>query len=690
MRLALIALLVACASQPRPLQLRRVILYQNGLGYFERTGRPAGDTLELAFARRELDDVLKTLTVIDRRGGSVATVDVPVTSDRDRIVTLGVRLGGSRTHDVLVGYAVPTPTWKAAYRVVLDDDRRALLQGWAVINNASQEDWTGVQLTLATGAPFSLASDLSTPRFVERPDATGRLIRPTVLGPIEGELRGAIDTDHDGILDVEDRCPDLPGDDDDDGCPDRGRLVVSSSSLVVLEPLHFERGTDVLPASAAPIVAAVASALRTAPEITLLEIAGHASGDEPEAWGLAARRATAVRAALIAQGIAADRLTIAPYGATQPGGHKPVQQRRVEFLILKRTSAAGAASAPVLDARAVQASTRTRSTPAAVAGTVRYQLTEPVTIRRGATSMVSILNQSVAGEEALLFRPDPAAPGSERHPFRVVRLDNASGYTLEPGPVAIFAGGSFVGDGLLSRLELGETAWIPYALDGATRVTVATDDAERPVRLIAIRRGVATVETAGIRTTRYTIAAGRDAPRTIFVRHAPPAGFTPAELPPDTIDQGGAYLLPVPLQGARTATLVVEDREARTRSVALLDGRTTELSMYLEHAPAEIVDRLRDVIALREQLAAIDDRAERLRTRIADLAQRAGEQRDSLRTLEKVATAAELRRTLLAGLGQTTRDADTAARALTVELEAAALARGKLADAISTLSLDSP
>src|SRR5690242_4639679 len=169
----------AAAQQRRtPMQLHRVVLYQNGIGYFERAGHVGGDTLKLEFARGELDDVLKTLTVIDRLGAGVATVDVPTASDKDKEIALGVRLSAGRVHDVRVSYAVPTPTWKAAYRVVLDE--KPLLQAWAMINNQSREDWTNIQLTLATGAPMSLALDLHTPQYASRPDATGHMIAPTI------------------------------------------------------------------------------------------------------------------------------------------------------------------------------------------------------------------------------------------------------------------------------------------------------------------------------------------------------------------------------------------------------------------------------------------------------------------------------------------------------------------------------
>src|SRR5262249_45133528 len=158
------------------------------------------------------------------------------------------------------------------------------------------------------------------------------------------------------------------------------------------------------------------------------------------------------QAALIARGIQAERLTVATYGASQPiasaqGETGRAKNRRVELVILERVAAAPSAPArprtrpepPRLAAASAAASTRTRAAPARRGGAVRYGLSEPVSIRRGAAAMVSILNQRVPGRDVFLFRPDGNAPGSDRHPFRAVRLVNRSGYTLEPGPIAIFA-----------------------------------------------------------------------------------------------------------------------------------------------------------------------------------------------------------------------------------------------------------
>jgi outer membrane protein OmpA-like peptidoglycan-associated protein len=675
--------------------LRRVILYQNGIGYFERTGHVTGQAMRLGFARGELDDVLKTLTVVDRLGAGVATVDVP-TQARGDTLELGVRLAAGRVHDVTVGYAVPTPTWKAAYRVVIGDDhpgsagrdRDGLLQAWAMVNNASQEDWSGVQLTLATGAPISFALDLHTPQYVSRPDATGHLVAPTVTAPLDPVTATATDRDGDGIPDVDDKCPDEPetynGFDDLDGCPDHGRVIVTDSSVMILEPIRFAKGAGTLDASALPIIDAVAKTLAANPEIVQIEIGGNASGDEVDPWGLATRRANAVRDALVERGIDARRLVVTPYGATQPIGAAD-RDRRVDFVILKRAEGERAPAALTPQTMATTAHTATK--PVDIAGSVRFVLTEPVSIRRGGSSMVSILNAPIDAADVYLWRPDANAPGSDRHPYRAVKLANTSGYTLEPGPIAIFARGSFVGDSLLGRLALGEITWVPYAIDGATTVTATRAADERPLRIVAVHHGVASVEAAAVRTTTYKIDAGREPAATIYLRHGKAAGFVARDLPPGTIDQGDAYVIPLPLAPGKSSVLVVDEREPVQRTIELLDARGTGLAAYVEGSdlPAGTLAAVQAAIALREDSARVEAQAVSLRARIRDLATRAEEIRQSLRTLEHVASADDLRKKLVASLAATTVEADALARQLAERGEALATAHAKLQDAIREL-----
>jgi len=736
--------LAGCSGQPRRMPLQRVVLYQNGIGFFERTGRVGGDRIQLPFSRHELDDVLKTLTVIDRGQAGVATIEVPELHDRDKHVTLGVRMAGGGAHDVAVSYAVPTPTWKAAYRIVLDDrdGAPALLQGWAKVDNASQEDWRGVRLTLATGAPMSYALDLHTATFVDRPDVTGKLVSPVVIGRVQNEKAGAGTGDKDGdkVANADDMCPDDPEDkdgfededgcpdpdndkdriadrtdkcpnepetynglEDEDGCPDRGRVIVTDTAIEILDNIYFAAGSDSVRRESMPIVDGVAATLAGNPSIKQVEVQGHAAAGERDPLGLSDRRAAAVQAALMAKGVPASRLTAQGYGATQPLDRGATERaraknRRVAFLILKRSAdepdrpAGKPAPLPAIDPRTAQASARPQVRPVEVAGAVRYEIATPVSVARGASTLVPILGKPVTAEDAYLWRPDASAPGSDRHPFRAVRLVNTSGFTLQPGSIAIFARGTFVGDSLLDRLDLDETAWIPYALDSGTAVTSTGATAERPVRIVALHRGVLTVENAGVRTTTYRIAAGRQPARRIYLRHARAPGYSVKDLPPGTIDQGDAYLLAASLSPGKTTELVLEEREPRRRALELIDSRAGDLGVYVEGSslPPGVGDRIKQAVDLRKQMAAVEEEITAARRKLDDVSARSHEIRESMRALEKVRTADDLRKKLIASLAAATQESDQLAKEIAAKSEVLAGVRGRLQDAIRGLQLDEP
>jgi hypothetical protein len=58
------------------LPIRRVVLYKNGVGYFEHLGRVRGSQdVHIDFTSAQLNDVLKSLTVLDLSGGRITGVD---------------------------------------------------------------------------------------------------------------------------------------------------------------------------------------------------------------------------------------------------------------------------------------------------------------------------------------------------------------------------------------------------------------------------------------------------------------------------------------------------------------------------------------------------------------------------------------------------------------------------------------
>src|SRR5947209_1553348 len=73
----------------------------------------------------------------------------------------------SRSRTLRIAYITPTPIWKSSYRLSLDEGSSSL-EGWAIIDNTTDEDWKNARLSVVSGRPISFISLLDTPRFAQR------------------------------------------------------------------------------------------------------------------------------------------------------------------------------------------------------------------------------------------------------------------------------------------------------------------------------------------------------------------------------------------------------------------------------------------------------------------------------------------------------------------------------------------
>jgi hypothetical protein len=84
---------------------------------------------------------------------------------------VSISFQGEGKRSVRVGYVIENPIWKTSYRLVLAKDKadKPFLQGWAVVENPTDEDWKDVRMALVSGRPISFQMDLYTPLYVTRP-----------------------------------------------------------------------------------------------------------------------------------------------------------------------------------------------------------------------------------------------------------------------------------------------------------------------------------------------------------------------------------------------------------------------------------------------------------------------------------------------------------------------------------------
>src|SRR5262249_42098966 len=102
---------------------------------------------------------------------------------------------------VRVGYVVENPMWKTSYRLVLPSGKKQeapYLQGWAVVENPSDEDWNSVRMALVSGRPISFKMDLYTPLFVPRPTVVPELFAS--LNPVA--YSGSMEDDQRRLADL--------------------------------------------------------------------------------------------------------------------------------------------------------------------------------------------------------------------------------------------------------------------------------------------------------------------------------------------------------------------------------------------------------------------------------------------------------------------------------------------------------
>jgi hypothetical protein len=102
---------------------------------------------------------------------------------------VSINFVGDGKRNVRVGYVIENPIWKTSYRLVLDKKEKPYLQGWAVVENPTDEDWKDVRMALVSGRPISFQMDLYQPLYVPRPVVEPELFAslrpPTYSGALD-------------------------------------------------------------------------------------------------------------------------------------------------------------------------------------------------------------------------------------------------------------------------------------------------------------------------------------------------------------------------------------------------------------------------------------------------------------------------------------------------------------------------
>lgn len=717
------------------LALERVVLYRNGIGYFERHGDVDDDALHIKVRRDQVDDLLKSLTVIDRSTGRAVSVSMPLDPEswasaalatlapgrgslaqvldglRGTQVVLHTREGRLAGRIVMVEQMIdePDPSARAPRAIAPDggheqDHRVTLLQG---------DDMKIVRLSKITGVTLKdgdlalqlnrrldasagqgmfqqvevvirlagkRAHDLAVSYVVAAPmwKPTYRVVLPQ-QGKGKALLQGWAVVDNTSGEDWNDVKLGLTSGEPiafryDLHSPrtidraDMTEVGVRRRVAVAVGESSFEEAEEPAPAPPADAPASGATAFDQR-EYAKQEEEAYAADDGEYAKEKSKRAVSAPRKSAGGGygGMKGDR----------DEDQAPPERPNIDYDALRRTTIASAKAK-------------------AVSGLTTFDLDERVTVPNGSSTMVAILNQQVEGEQTFMYTPGGAGVGFEANPYRVVRFRNSTPFVLEPGPISIYSGDSFVGEGLSESVGTGVSATLPFAVEPSVIVSSNVTYTGDEMQLLRIVRGVLEVESFARTTTSWTVKAPQSMGTfDVLVRHAKAGwNYTLLDPPKGTEVLPDAYLVPVHVTKAGSeGSVTLIEQTPSTTTLSIWDGRATGLLENLvasaKLTPA-IRKKLEPVVKLRQEIGRIDTEVEGLKRQQVELDQRANETRANLEAIKKDPAAGALRAKLNKRLDDFTAEGDRIGRKV-VELQSQRLEKKiSLEDLLQDLEFEAP
>ena len=739
----LISTLPACAHR-RPgattqgeLDLHRVVLYRSGVAYFERTGEVNGDALRLSIRRDQINDVLKSLTVVERGSGRAVSVSLPLDPEAWASAALAsLRPGEGNLARVLDGLrgadvVLHTRRGRIAGRIVMVEEIRDEpdpdlgKNSSATINLGRLRDHRVTllrgdrmvveRLSKVTGV--TLRNEELAMHLHRRLDAAAG---EGMFERIEIELRLAGARSHDLLVSYVVGAPMwsptyrvvLPEGGKGTALLQGWAVVDNISgedwdgvkmSLTAGEPIAFQydlhtpqqiQRTDLTPAGRRRRARVALG------ETTWAEGEAEAMEDQKrQAEAEAARKAEqmAMDLEMDEESEAVGGLGVVGTGRGG-GGRGPAQKKARRARPHTATVAPSGAVAPApepprMDADTLARSLQVKASAKQVSGLTHYELGDPVTVPNGTATLVAILNARVEAEETFLFRPGGSGPGYEQNPYRVVRFKNSTPFALEPGPISIYAGGSFVGEGMSEIVGTGTSATIPFAVEPSILVTSRTRHSGDEMKLIRIVRGVMEVESFARTTTTWEARAQHAEGFRLLVRHGKTgSNYDIVDPPKGTEKLPDAYLVPITVaKGKRQGSVTVIEQTPSRTTLSIWNARAPKLlERLLVGGELTAAQRklLQPVVDLRLKIGRIDTEIDGLRRQVQELDQRAEATRRSLEAIKKDPRAGNLRARLSKRLESFIRDGDRLGRKI-VELQSKRLElKINLEDRLQNLNLD--
>jgi hypothetical protein len=569
------------AESAEKLPVRRVVLYENGVGYFEHLGRVRGSQdVHIDFTSAQLNDVLKSLTVLDLAGGRITGVDYNSEAPlARRLATLRLALGekpsvseflaalrGARlevrggTGPALTGklLSVERKTRNAANWTV-ETDEISLITDAGEVRSVDLNPTTNVRivdhdLNVEIGKYLSLIASareqdvrrmtISTAGTGERNlyvsyisevpiwKTTYRIVLPTKAEK-KPLLQGWAIVDN------------TVGEDWND----------VELSLVAGAPHSFIQELSEPYYGRRPVV--------PLPESVQLSPQTHAATLVPQAQTFSAGVSGGV-----AGGIAGGSMGGVIGGVSGGTGRNTA---------LAAPQTIGVASETVEVESAMEGS-EPAAEGAALGDMFEYKLKERVTIRKNQSALVPILQTDILADKVSLWNETLGMV----HPLRALWLNNASTLTLKGGSFSVLDENTFAGEGLLEAIRPGERRLLSYATDLGLVVDSKMESEQERVTHAFLRHGLLTTQSELREKKTYIVRNEDTVARALVIEHPARQEYTlAADAPKPEEKAAELYRFRLNVPPKETARLVVNEAKPLYTEYALRDVTDDQIALYL-------------------------------------------------------------------------------------------------------------
>jgi hypothetical protein len=537
----------AATGSAARLPVTRVILYKNGVGYFEHSGRIRGNQdVDIDFTTAQLNDVLKSLTVLDLGKGRITGVSYNSTA------SLGRRLGSLH---LPVGENPTTVQFLDALRGARLEVRSGSANVSGRLLSIDQRELPVKDDQKITVNQLSIVSDIGEVRVFDLNPATSVRIEEKDVNEQVGKYLGMVASTRD--QDVRRMAISTAG-------AGERELRVSYISEVPVWKCTYR---IVVPKEGKPLLQGWAVVDNTVGEdwknVELSLVAGAPQSFVQElSQPYYARRpvvplpenamvtpqtheATMEESEVLNGQLRS--LTTMPNSVKEDGAPANIPGGQAGGVIGGILSGSGAGMGSGfgagqgggtgggafrvggrdhLEATAVAQSLETRTTVAQtqeLGDLFEYKLKDRVTIRKNQSAMVPILQARIDAEKVSVW--NPLYPSV----LRALWINNSSELTLDGGTFNVLETGAFAGEGLMDAVKPGERRLLSYAADLGLLVDEKQKSEKQKIIRIVIAHGAMTQMTEEREEHIYTIRNRDTSARTVVIENPARPGWQLAD-----------------------------------------------------------------------------------------------------------------------------------------------------------------